>query len=87
MFLKVSFLSEVDPTGSTLEWPDPLVYPLVHVPITGRGKDLPAGLTRVLPLFQFLMTLFMSLVMTPQSERLGTQRTSNWSLIADSLLT
>ena len=103
----MSFLSEVDPTGGTLEGSDSLVDPLVHVPVAGRGEDLkssqggtfsydipaelisdnylPAGLTRILPLFQFLMTLFMSLVMTPQSERLGAQRTTNWSLITDSL--
>ena len=84
----MSFLPEVDPTRGALEGSNSLVDPLVHVPVAGRGEHLksshdipaelisdnylPAGLTRILPLFQFLMTLFMSLVMTPQSERLGT---------------
>ena len=104
----MSFLSEVDTTGGTLEGSDSLMDPLVHVPVAGRGEDLkssqdgtfsdnipaelitannylPAGLTRILPLLQFLMTLFMSLVMTPESERLGAQWTTNGSLITDSL--
>ena len=49
----MGFLSEVDPTGGTLEGPDPLVYPLVHVPVTGRGEDLKSSQEgRLVTIFQ-----------------------------------
>lgn len=65
MFLQMGLLPEEDPTGRALERPHPLVDPLMHVAIAGRGEDLATCLTWVLPLFQLLVALFMCLIMTP----------------------
>lgn len=40
MFLKMGLLAKEDPTRCALERSDPFVYPLVHVAIASRCKNL-----------------------------------------------
>lgn len=46
---------------------------------------LATRLTRILPLFELLVTLLVGLVMAPQGEGLGTKWTGNRPLVADTL--
>ena len=46
---------------------------------------LATRLTRVLPLFELLVTLLVGLVMAPQCKGLGTKWTGNRPLVADTL--
>lgn len=79
----MSLLSEVYPTGHALERPHPLVDPLVHVAVAGRGEYFSARLAGVLPLLQLLVALLVCFVVAPQREGLRTQRTGNGSLITN----
>jgi len=73
MLLQVSFLPKEYPAGCALKWSYTLVNPLMHVSIAGRGEDLSTSLAGILPLLQFLMTLFVGLIMTPKAESFSTQ--------------
>merc|ERR1719397_181508 len=85
VFLQMSLLTEKDTAWNALERTNSLVDPLVHVPVACRREDLATRLTRVLPLFELLVTLLVGLVMAPQCKGLGTKWTGNRPLVADTL--
>lgn len=86
MFLKMGLLAKEDPTRCALERSDPFVYPLVHVAIASRCKNLATCLAWILPLFHLLMGLLVSFVLTIERERLGTQGACDGTSIADAFL-
>jgi hypothetical protein len=73
MLLQVSFLTKKYSAGRTMKRSDTLVNSLVHVSIAGRGEDLSTSGTGILPLLQFLMTLFVGLIMAPKAESFSAQ--------------